>query len=114
MGMRPSYLQAQREEGEKGRDRKSSGDGSAPNADHGFRNAASERGDGVAVCALATTGTAKLLSSRAKRPRNHQIRFCGGREEASEKRERIIVVLVFVVVVSACATMSDGSRGIAS
>ncbi|CAM6034667.1 unnamed protein product [Sphagnum compactum] len=62
------------------------------------------------VCALATTGTAKLLS-RAKRPRNHQIRFCGGGEEASEKRERIIVVLVFVVVVvSACATMSDGSR----
>jgi hypothetical protein len=112
--MRPSYLRAQREEGEKGRDRKSSGDGSAPNADHGFRNAASERGDGVAVCALATTGTAKLLS-RAKLPRNHQIRFCGGGEEASEKRERIIVVLVFVVVVvSACATMSDGSRGIAS
>jgi hypothetical protein len=44
-----------------------------------------------------------------------EMRFCGGGEEASEKRERIIVVLVFVVVVvSACATMSYGSRGIAS
>ncbi len=43
-----------------------------------------------------------------------EMRFCGGGEEASEKRGKIIVVLVFVVVDSACATMSDGSRGIAS
>jgi hypothetical protein len=43
-----------------------------------------------------------------------EMRFCGGGEEASEKRERIIVVLVFVVLVSACATMSYGSSGIAS
>ncbi|CAM6030858.1 unnamed protein product [Sphagnum balticum] len=39
-----------------------------------------------------------------------EMRICGGGEEAREKRERMIAVLVFVVVVSACATMSDGSR----
>lgn len=77
VGMRPSYPRTQRD-GERGRDRKSCGDGSAPNADHGFRNVASERGDGVAVCALATHRYCQTFISRktAKKPPN-SVKKCG-------------------------------------
>jgi hypothetical protein len=45
---------------------------------HGFGNSTSERGDGVAVCALATTGTAKFFISRktAQKPPN-SVKKCG-------------------------------------
>ncbi len=45
---------------------------------HGFGNSTSERGDGVAVCALATTGTAKIFISRktAQKPPN-SVKKCG-------------------------------------
>jgi len=44
-------------------------DGSAPNAYHGSRDAASKRGDGDAIRALTTTGTFKFFSVHKMAPK---------------------------------------------